>query len=93
MTDIIEPQVLTAAEVAAKLRHCGKWFRRRRRELEANGFPPPLPCTHGRLWSRAAVERWIAGDTEKATADAEAKAREILLRTRSEQIAAEISRK
>lgn len=25
-----------------------------------NGFPPPLPRTHPKLWSRQAVETWIA---------------------------------
>lgn len=70
-----EPQVLTPSEVAARLRRSLDWFRRNRRRLCAHGFPEPLPGTYCRLYSAAAVDRWIAGDACPASND-DAKLRE-----------------
>lgn len=54
--------VLTPPEVAALFRRSPAWFRGARASLEAAGFPPPLPATGGRRWSRAAVEAWLNGE-------------------------------
>lgn len=55
-----EHAVLTAAEVARLLRYrTAARFYDRRRELEAAGFPRPLPGLGRLRYSRVAVEAWL----------------------------------
>lgn len=58
--------VLTPPEVAALFRRSPAWFRGARASLEAAGFPPPMPATGGRRWSRAAVLAWLDGEHGRA---------------------------
>lgn len=53
------PAVLTLDETAAFLRLEPERFRRKRRALEARGFPRPLPGLAS--YARAAVEAYVAG--------------------------------
>ncbi len=59
---ISSPAVLTAAGVARLLNLTDGYFRNRRAELEAFGFPKKLPGLNA--WSKAAVMRWIATNGE-----------------------------
>jgi predicted DNA-binding transcriptional regulator AlpA len=51
--------LLTAGEVAALLGLTRAAWYRRRRVLEAAGFPPPVPAL-GNRWDPAAIDRWLA---------------------------------
>lgn len=61
---------LTAKQVAGELSMSEDWFRRAQPQLEAEGFPPPLPLPSLRhetgrrrrprkVWSADAVRDWI----------------------------------
>lgn len=66
-------QLLTLAEVAARLRLHPETFRRRRRALAAAGFPAPWddPLDRRRLlWRAGEVDAWIAGRSGRAAAAA-----------------------
>lgn len=54
---------LPAHRIAAMLGRSPQWFARHRAELEARGFPAPLPVVG--LYSPAAVQAWLdsAGGT------------------------------
>lgn len=47
-------RIYTMSEVAAELQHSTRWFRRERRRLEREGFPPPV--------SRIGHPRWLGAD-------------------------------
>jgi len=51
------PRVLSAAETAAYLGRSLTWFVEHRAELEAQGFPRPLPFMDG--YDREAIDRWV----------------------------------
>jgi hypothetical protein len=56
------PVFIPAGDVAARLGlRDAAAFRRRRRALEEDGFPLPMPWSSGRtpLWRAAAVDGWI----------------------------------
>ncbi len=81
--------VLTAAEVAARVRRSLNWFRRNRHRLQAEGFPAPLPGFHNRLWSTAAVDRWLAGEVPAPPVETEADAITLRIKERAKVIAGE----
>lgn len=51
-------RLLMREEVARLLRLSRRAFSRRQAELEAAGFPPPLPGLPDR-WDRVAIEAWL----------------------------------
>lgn len=51
-------RLLLREEVARLLRLSPRVFRRRQAELEAAGFPAPVPGLPDR-WDRAAIEAWL----------------------------------
>ncbi|TSD87034.1 hypothetical protein FFK22_019275 [Mycobacterium sp. KBS0706] len=53
----ILPRVLSAAQVAAYLGRSLTWFSEHRAELEAAGFPPPLPLIGG--FDKRAIDQWL----------------------------------
>lgn len=60
---------LTAAQVAAEFGHAGKhaaeWLHRARPQLEARGFPRPLPRVTARAqwrWPAGEVKAWVAAE-------------------------------
>lgn len=63
------PLTLTKAQVAAELHLSPRRFTEKRAELEAAGFPKPLPVFDRPRWSRAAVKAWV-DDDQKAPATA-----------------------
>lgn len=55
-------RVLTASEVAARLRYTPDTFYGKRKALQAeHNFPAPLPGPGRPRWSAAAVDDWIEG--------------------------------
>ncbi len=68
------PLTINAADIAAALGRSERWLKNNRRALELkHGFPAKLPG--GAMWSRAAIETWLATygktETEKAAARAD----------------------
>ncbi|NUR12326.1 MAG: hypothetical protein HOQ20_10865 [Bradyrhizobium sp.] len=60
--------VISSTEVAELLRYrCRESFSRKRRALEAIGFPKKLPGLNG--WSRPAIERWLENNGQVASND------------------------
>jgi predicted DNA-binding transcriptional regulator AlpA len=57
--------LLTARDVAALLGVTVSYWYRRRRALEAAGFPPPVPAL-GNRWDPVAIERWLAAQRGEA---------------------------
>ena len=65
-------QLLTSAQVAAKLGHRLGWFYGHRAALEARGFPLPVDGC-GNRWDQLAIDRWLdaqASTSPAATAEA-----------------------
>jgi predicted DNA-binding transcriptional regulator AlpA len=60
--------LLTARDVAALLGVTVSYWYRRRRALEAAGFPPPVPAL-GNRWDPVAIERWLAAQRGEALAE------------------------
>ena len=52
--------LLTRGQVAELLNVSADWFYRRRRTLEAEGFPRSLPGFAQGRWCPVAIEAWIA---------------------------------
>lgn len=50
-------RILTVGETASYLGRSLSWLVSHRSELEANGFPKPLPTIGG--YDREAIDRWI----------------------------------
>ncbi|MGX9963129.1 helix-turn-helix transcriptional regulator [Roseomonas sp. F4] len=74
-------RLLTAAEVALRLRRTVSWFYRQRAELEdRHGFPRPIDGC-GMRWDPRAIDRWLdsriqggaLSGQQKALAEAEAR--------------------
>jgi predicted DNA-binding transcriptional regulator AlpA len=57
--------LLTTRDVAALLGISVAYWYRRRRELEARGFPPPIPAL-GNRWDPVAIDRWLAAQRGEA---------------------------
>jgi predicted DNA-binding transcriptional regulator AlpA len=79
-------RLLLAEEVARLLRLTPRVFRRRRAELEAAGFPPPLPGLPDR-WDRAAIEAWLDRQIPAAAPQDPARALERTLISRAGSLA------
>lgn len=78
--------VLTASEVAQRCRRSVRWFLDNREQLQAAGFPAPLPGL-GR-WPAAAVEQWLSGTApEPAPAEVQMNDRRLRLRERAKRVA------
>jgi DivIVA domain-containing protein len=54
---IILPRVLSRSEVAGYIGRSDTWFGEHRGELEARGFPKPLPIVGG--YDKDAVDAWL----------------------------------
>jgi hypothetical protein len=53
----LPPRVLKVVDTAEYLGHSLTWFCKRRGELEALGFPKPLPYFEG--YDRRAIDDWL----------------------------------
>lgn len=71
-------RVLTLEEVSRLLRLTPRAFRRRLAELEAAGFPPPVPSFNDR-WDRVAIEAWLDRQIPAAVRDPAREAERLLL--------------
>lgn len=54
-----ERDLISAAEVAAKLGHAIDWFYRRRDRLERDLDFPPCVAGCGKRWDPEAIDRWL----------------------------------
>jgi len=66
--------LLKHGQVAQLLGHSADWFSRHRAQLEAQGFPRPVPGC-GRRWDPAAIEAWLAAQRPGAVDEWEARLR------------------
>lgn len=79
-------RLLTVEEVARVLRITPRTFRRRRAELQAGGFPAPVPGLPDR-WDRVAIEAWLDRQIPAAAAQDPLRALERTLISRAGALA------